>query len=431
MNNKINLSKEPYKGVRDFYPDEMRRRNYFFGKVKDVVKSFGFDEYDASIMEESALYRAKTGDEIVNEQTYNFIDRGGREVTLRPEMTPSVARMIARKRKELSFPLKWFNIGRRYRYERMQKGRLREFWQLDCDVFGVNSVDADVELISLPCKILQSFGTKDEYFEIRINHRGLTNYLLRQHLKLDDDQAYKISKLIDRKQKMSAENFASMVDEIIGEKRDELIKILEMNNLSEISMLVAECEAYHNLLAVTDGLRKKGIENFRYDPTLMRGFDYYTGVVFEVFDKSSANNRSIFGGGRYDDLVGIFGVEKVAGIGFGMGDVVFMDFLNDYGLLPKLDDLREGIYFCVLNDEVRGFVNDMANKMRNNGMITEVDLTGKKVGDQIKLADKKGRKHVICVGEDEVLNQKFKLKDLVTKEEKIYSMEELAGVKNF
>ncbi len=414
---KSNLSREPYKGVRDFYPDEMRLRNYFFDIVREVVKSYGFDEYDASILEESALYRAKTGDEIVNEQTYNFIDRGGREVTLRPEMTPSVARMIARKRKELTFPLKWFNIGRRYRYERMQKGRMREFWQLDCDVFGTDSILADCELIGIPYKILKKFGAEDKNFEIRLNHRGLTNYILRNYLSLDEDSTFKVSKLIDRKAKMPEDEFVKMIADIVEDKKDDLLEILEIADLEKLPEKIKQCQDYENLAHIFQGLENLGIKNFRYDSTLMRGFDYYTGVVFEVFDTDHKNGRSVFGGGRYDNLVGIFGVEKVSGIGFGMGDVVIMDFLRDYDLLPTDDELREGIYVCLLGEGVREFAEKYAENMRRKNEIIDIDNTGKKLGDQIKIADKKGRKFVVIIGENEKNSGKARLKNLVSGEE--------------
>ena len=212
------LSLEPYKGTRDFYPEDQFVQNYIFSVWRKVAESYGYLEYGASILEETDLYRAKSGEEIVNEQTYSFTDRGGRDVTIRPEMTPTVARMVAQKRRELSFPLRWYSIPNLFRYERPQRGRLREHWQLNCDMFGVDSIDADVEMISLAYDMMKAFGAKDENFEIKINSRKFLNYLADEYLQISDELKHRIFKLMDRMNKIMPKDFRRQGTEILNEK---------------------------------------------------------------------------------------------------------------------------------------------------------------------------------------------------------------------
>lgn len=312
MGNNSKLSTECYKGVRDFYPEDMAIQNYIFSVWKKTAESFGYQEYSASILEPAELYRAKTGDEIVNEQMFTFTDRGEREVALRPEMTPTLARMIAARRKSLKFPVRWFSIPNLFRYEKPQRGRKREHWQLNCDLLGIAGVEADVEIISLAHAIMKNFGAKEEDFEICVNSRVLLNELFNNQ---------DLIKLLDRKEKMPEEEFNKRWFEIAGKEFDANIKPNEMIN---------------ELLTKLRGL---GINNVVFTPTITRGFDYYTGMVFEVFDTHPDNRRALFGGGRYDNLLEIFGVEPVPTVGFGMGDVTIRDFLETHGL-PTSDPVR-------------------------------------------------------------------------------------------
>jgi histidyl-tRNA synthetase len=272
---KKKLSTEPYKGMRDFYPEDMAVQKYIFETMKDVVESYGYLEYSAPLIEETDLYRAKTGEEIVTSQTYAFEDRGGRDVTIRPEMTPSIARMIARKRKELTFPLRWYSIPNLFRYENPQRGRLREHYQLNVDIFGVESTQADIEAISMSFNIMSAFGADPKNFIIKVNDRRIINYVLSTYLDLDEDTAYKVSKLIDKKDKMSDEEFMKQSLKLIGEKNTKLIDHLNQRDLTKLSSEVKKLEAVSDLLLIQEGLKRLGV-NTVYDPTLMRGFDYYT-----------------------------------------------------------------------------------------------------------------------------------------------------------
>jgi histidyl-tRNA synthetase len=308
MTDKTKLNTEPYKGVRDFYPEDMAVQNYIFDTWKKVARECGFVEYSASILEPAELYRAKSGDELVNDQMFTFTDRGDREVALRPEMTPTFARMVAAKRKSLKFPLRWFSIPNLFRYEKPQRGRRREHWQLNCDIVGnvgKSGSDADVEIITLAFKIMKAFGAKDSDFQICINDRKLLNEKFGKP---------ELIKLLDRKEKMPVEEFEQKWLHISGQNFDP--NILPNQTINEL----------------LKKLEEGGIKNAVFSPTITRGFDYYTGVVFEVFDTSPENNRSLFGGGRYDNLLEIFGVEPVPTVGFGMGDITIRDFLETHNL---------------------------------------------------------------------------------------------------
>lgn len=413
------LSTESYKGVRDFYPDDMAVQNAIFNVWKFVAQKYGYQEYNASLLEPAELYRAKSGEEIVNEQTYTFTDRGDREVTLRPEMTPTVARMIAQKKRELPFPVRWFSIPNLFRYEKPQRGRLREHWQLNVDVFGIKNIQAEVEIISLASDIMRTFGLKDQQYEIRINSRKIMNYLMREVLALDDARAHTLSKLIDRKEKMETTEFRAKAEEILGEDTARFEQILSSKNFEEFANHLPVCEvrdeAVKEVREVLASLEMLGITNVIFDQTLMRGFDYYTGIVFEIFDQNPANRRSLFGGGRYDDLLSIFGQEKVPAVGFGMGDVTIHDVLETYGILPKVGASAD-IYICPMGQEQFGFAQDIAQTLRDANYRTVVDYSLKKVGDQIKNADKFGIPRVIIIGEEEVKTGKFKVKTLATGE---------------
>lgn len=411
------LSTEPYKGTRDFYPEDKFIQNYIFGIMRKVSESYGYLEYDASILEDSALYKAKSGDEIVNEQTYTFKDRGDREVTLRPEMTPTVARLVAGKRKELAFPLRWYSIPNLFRYERPQRGRLREHWQLNVDLFGVESASADEEIVLIARDIMKAYGAHDENFKIRINNRKFMNYLFNEYLKLSENVAHTLAKLIDRKDKTEEEKFYEELKELIGEDRTE--SFLEILNVDSIDMLPQDMRglsSIHELQSVFQDLIKRGIENTVFDPTLMRGFDYYTGIVFEVFDTNPVNSRSLFGGGRYDDLVALFGVEKVSGVGFGMGDVTIRDYLETYSLLPEYKS-SANLYLCVMGQKYQYYAQALAAKLRLQGVNVAIDYTDRPIGSQVKTADRHNVQFVLCIGENEIQSKVFRLKDMKLKSE--------------
>ncbi len=428
----MSLSIQPYKGARDFYPEDFRVRNFMFSKIRSVVKKYGYEEYDAPLIEPLDLYKAKTGDEIVNEQTYTFEDRGGRQVAIRPEMTPTVSRMVAAKRQELAYPLRWFSIPNLWRYERPQRGRLREHWQLNVDLFGDETINAEHELILLGNDLLSSFGAKNQMYEIRINNREFINHLFENYFGLNATQSHTLSKLIDKKDKIDSAVFDAGIDALCTPSQKEAglsDKILEILNIKSVIELPEELKVHDSVLKLThllNLLQTVGIDNARFDITLMRGFDYYTGIVFEFFDLDPENNRAMFGGGRYDGLVGLFGVESLPVVGFGMGDVTLQNFLSSHSLLPVISPEVDLIIITV--GDVYERSQKLFKDLREMGLNIFVDATDRKIGAKIKSADKRGIKFVMFVGENELNEARYPVKNLETGTEEKHSPERLISI---
>jgi histidyl-tRNA synthetase len=427
---KNKLETKPYKGVRDFYPEDLAVQNYIFKGMRRVAERFGYEEYGASILEPAELYRAKTGEEIINEQTYTFSDRGGREVTLRPEMTPTVARMIAAGRNRLAFPVRWYSIQNFFRYEKPQKGRLREHWQLNADIFGLSQIEAEVEVVSLAYEILTGFGLKDGDFEIRLNNRKVMDYVVGTVLGITGAEGRKVSRLIDRKKKMADREFKTAARELLGENDDLFLTLLNSKNFSEFVSHLPEnhgvSEGLDEITALLKSLNDLGITNALFDQTVMRGFDYYTGIVFEIFATDPENRRSLFGGGRYDNLLQIFGQKNLPAVGFGMGDVTIREILESHRLLP---DYKTPVKLAVCVAEPVGlpFGNDLAQVLRREDVNVVVDYSGRRLGDQIKAADKKRIPFIACVGGDEVKSGLVKIKELSNGAETALAVDAVAG----
>jgi histidyl-tRNA synthetase len=424
------LSKQPYKGARDFYPEDKRLQKYMFGIWRDVCERFGYEEYDAPILESLDLYLAKTGEEIVNEQTYSFEDRGGRKVVIRPEMTPTVSRLVAARRQELAYPLRWYSIPNLWRYERPQRGRLREHWQLNVDIFGVAGTEAEYEVIALVDAMFKAFGATEEMYEIRLNSRQLMDEALQSYLALSEQEAHGISKLIDRMNKMERGKFIAAVDEVLSAKSKEagaaekLLSLLDTKNLKGLPAGLREHASIKELEQMLNMLSDAGIKNARFDITLMRGFDYYTDIVFEVFDAHPDNNRSMLGGGRYDGLVGLFGVAPVPTVGFGWGDVTLANFLELHHLMPELKPETDA--YVVLAGDVAAAAQKPISELRDQSLNLAVDLSGRKIGDQFKAADKKGIGSVLVIGENELKTGKYKLKNLQSGKEETLDLKAVA-----
>lgn len=411
----MSLSTQPYKGARDFYPEDKRLQDYMFSTIRQVVRSFGYEEYDAPILEPLELYKAKTGDEIVNEQVYSFTDRGGREVAIRPEMTPTVSRMVAARRQELPYPVRWFSIPNLWRYERPQRGRLREHWQLNVDIFGEQGVAADHELIQVADGILKAFGATSSMYQVKINNRELIDALIKEYLGMNETQAHALVKLIDRMHKLDKEVVTKTIAHICEHDPSQIQKTTELLEVKSLSQLPNDYKDHPATIAIQellDILSANRIDNAIFDISLMRGFDYYTGLVFEVFDTNPENNRSMFGGGRYDGLVGLFGVEPVPTAGFGMGDVTLANFLDSHKLLPQLT--TETDVLLVLIGDVYGRAGKVARELREEGLNVAVDASSRKLDKKLKAADKRGIRFVMFVGEDELTAEQYPLKDLVT-----------------
>lgn len=416
------LSKQPYKGARDFYPPDKRLQKYMFAVWRQVAERFGYEEYDAPILEPLEIYLAKTGQEIVDEQTYTFQDRGGRKVVIRPEMTPTVSRMVAAQRQELAYPLRWYSIPNLWRYERPQRGRLREHWQLNVDIFGVPGTGAEYEVITLVDAMFKAFGASHEMYEIRLNSRKLMDYALGDYLGLNQQESHDVAKLIDRMAKMDRAKFITAVDAALSAKHREagitekLLSLLAVKDVAKLPSELCKHSSATEIKEMLNMLSNAGIQNTRFDITLIRGFDYYTDLVFEVFDVHPENNRAMLGGGRYDGLVGLFGVQPVPTVGFGWGDVTLANFLELHRLIPKLRPETDA-YVVLIGPIVVAAAQKSISELRTQGINLAVDLTGRKLGDQLKAAAKKHVGYALIIGEDEIKTGTFKLKNLATGDE--------------
>ena len=428
----MKLSTQPYKGARDFYPEDKRIQKYMFGTMRKVVERFGYEEYDAPILEPIEMYLAKSGEEIVHEQTYVFEDRGGRAVTIRPEMTPTVSRMVAARRQELAYPLRWYSIPNLWRYERPQRGRLREHWQLNVDMFGIGDQTAEAEAIQVADAILKQFGATRDMYSIKLNSRKLMDYIMHGYLGLTETQSHTIVKLIDRMHKIPAETFAAEADAIFTpSQRDEgasnkLLGLLKIKQIDHLPEVIRKHHSIKELTRLMDTLKDMRIDNAVFDITLMRGFDYYTDIVFEVFDKHPENNRSMFGGGRYDGLVGLFGVEPVPTVGFGMGDVTLQNFLEVHDLLPQLRPETD-VYVILIGDVYKDSQR-IIQELRDMGANVAVDTTGRKAEKQIKTAVKKGIHYAMFIGEKEIKDEQYVVRNLKTGVEERHSASRIVSI---
>lgn len=428
----MTLPTQPYKGARDFYPEDKRLQKYMFSLWRQAAERFGYEEYDAPILEPLDLYLAKTGEEIVNEQTYAFEDRGGRRIAIRPEMTPTVSRMVAARRQELSYPLRWYSIPNLWRYERPQRGRLREHWQLNVDIFGIEGLLAEAEIIQVADTIFKTAGATQDMYSIRINSRKLMDFILKDYLELDSVQRHTVAKLIDRMHKTPHEMFMAEADAIFTpSQRDKgasnkligLLKIREIEHLPEPIRMHSAALELKELLRL---LKEAKVENAVFDLSIMRGFDYYTGVVFEIFDQNPDNNRSMLGGGRYDGLVGLFGVEPLPTVGFGFGDVTLQNFLEGHKLLSPLRPDTDA--YVVLIGNVYGPAQRTIREMRDMGLNVAVDISGRKPDKQIKTAAKKGIHYAIFIGERDIDEEQFEVKNLITGVSERHSLARIVSI---
>lgn len=414
--------------MRDLYPEDMRLREYIFAGWRKVVERYGYEEYMAPMLEPLEMYAAKSGEEIVNEQTYAFNDRGERKVAIRPEMTPSVTRMVAARRQDMPLPIRLYSIANFMRYERPQHGREREFWQLNFDLFGEPGIAGDTEIIHMAHDIVKEFGATDDMFTIKVNDRRLTNYIMSNYLGLDTEQGGRMIKLLDRFDKLPRDAFDELAREIIGNNEsavNKLSAILEVDAIDALPEEIKSSDVLVPVRAVLNNLRELGVNNAKYDIRLMRGFDYYTGIVFEVFDEAPENRRAMFGGGRYDGLVAMFGVETLPVVGAAPGETMFGEFLRAHQLIPELST-NVSVYLLPMADDLLLKAENYASELRKFGVNVAVDATERKLDKRIKAGIKHGAKYLVFIGESEVSSGKLQLKNVETGEQEHLSVSEIA-----
>jgi histidyl-tRNA synthetase len=413
------LSKKAYKGTRDLFPKEKRQQDFIFSVMKNTAEQFSFEPYDGPLIEEVDLYRAKSGTELINDQIYSFTDRGGREVAIRPEMTPTVARMVAQVHREFPKPLRWYSIPNLMRYEKPQRGRLREHWQLNVDIFGAPQALGELEIVQLAIKLFQNFGANQDQFEILLNDRKFVDQVFFGLMKLPEETCYKLYKIVDKAKKVTAEALDKMIAEVLTEEQTVIFKkYLSLNSIVAINEFATEnkiTEQIEDFLTFFKKLEFLGLADYiSYDPTIVRGLDYYTGIVFEVFDKHPNNKRALCGGGAYANLLQIFNETPLTGVGFGLGDVTLTDFLTDHDLFPNLENPINDILLTYQDETCENATLLLATKLREQGQKVEVYFGKAKPKKVFTFASKRGHTKVAFMGTNELEADEVQIKNLVS-----------------
>lgn len=411
-------------GFREFYPDAMARRSHVFRLWRQAATAFGFAEYDAPVLEPLDLYRAKSGNEI-EAQLFSFTDKGGREVALRPEMTPTVCRLVGEKASALKRPIKWFSIAEFYRYERMQKGRGRCFFQFNADIFGEPGIEAETELIALLAQCLCGFGLTADDFFIRLSDRNLWFYFL-EALGFDEARSRSLLTAVDRYEKLGDDAFkddAAEFGALDPERRARILAFLAIRSLPALAAAVAplgspriaaRLEEWRRLLG---NLEAMGLSRFiEVDLGVVRGLAYYTGFVFEAFDRKG-ELRALAGGGRYDDLVGKLGYAELPAVGFAIGDMTFSLLLEHRGLMPTLVQAPD-VYVVIGGEEERRMAFGDIHALRAAGYRVEYPLREMAFGKQFKAAAETGARLALIYGTDERAKGVVKFRDLGERSER-------------
>lgn len=426
------LSTQPYKGTQDFFPEDMRVRRHIFETWRKVCESFGYEEYQTPLMEEAAIYRAKSGDEVGGKELFTLTDLAGRELAIRPEMTPSVTRMVARRYAQWAKPIRLFNISNFARNERPQRGRNREFWQLNFDIFGEGSHLADVEILWMALEIMDAFNPPSGSFVVKLNSRKLINSFL-ETLKIQASDKVLVTRLMDKYEKLTEVEFAEYAVEV-GVGQEDLNRIYAWMQLDSLPTLteqfpeISQTEGYQELLSIYASIRELGYSEDRvvFAPGLVRGFDYYDGMVFEVFDTHPENTRSLFGGGRYNGLAGLFGIEPFPAVGCAPGDETLALFLRSWDIVPQKSHF---VVFVPQLTDSSNMVLQTAHQLRYTGIAVVNGLKKVSIVNALKEADQKGYEWVVLLGQDEVTKGDYTLKNMKTGDQSSYpSVEEIAKV---
>ncbi|MEU4520930.1 histidine--tRNA ligase [Amycolatopsis sp. NPDC024027] len=408
------LPTAPYKGTRDFLPAEMSVRTQVFGHLYDVLERRGFLRYDGPILESAEIYERKSGQELADKQLYTLTDKGGRRLALRPEMTPSVARMIAGSAKSLSFPVRWYSHPNCHRYEAPQRGRVREHWQINADIFGSDSANCEIEIFELVHDMMAALGATPDMFVLRVNDRNLLTSALTDVAGVSADHLSQVFALVDRWEKYPREKLAESAGEIgLSDKQFE--KLAETLDAGEalLDELPAAVRAESNLVRV---LNSSAGSLVKYEPIIVRGLAYYTSTVFEVFDTSPENRRALFGGGRYSDLASMFTPQQIPGIGFGMGDVTLIDFLDTHGLTPAPRS-EVDVMVIPVTEDLADAARSVAGSLRQAGLRTSTPIEHRKLGKELTRADKAGAVAVVIVGQEDWAAGNVTVRSLATREQ--------------
>ena len=407
------------KGTRDFYPDDMAYRRWMFDIIREVSTRFGYQEYEGPCLEFVDLYAAKSGEELVKEQAFVFTSRGDEELTLRPELTPTLARMVAQQQYELPLPLRWWSIGPFWRYEKPQRGRTREFYQWNIDLVGTETVAADAEIVAVAATFLKETGLSSDQVKIYVNNRRLMDEAF-SRLEIPKDLRPAVFRVVDKLDKLSEKAWRAFALETgLSETQvDGLLALLNNDSLWQDSDELVQFFAL---------IKTFGVEDYvAYNPKVIRGLDYYTGTVFEAFELGG-KSRAILGGGRYDNLVSDVGGNRLPGVGFAMGDVVIELVLRDAGILPERSGISPQVFVTVFDADTISDSLKLASELREAGLRVVVYPEADKLGKQFKFADKLDIPVAVVLGPDELAAGKVTVKNLKTREQVVVPRNDLVN----
>jgi histidyl-tRNA synthetase len=418
------LSNTPPRGTSDWFPEDMQVRQFIFNTWRRVCKSLGYKEYLTPILENAEIYRAKSGEDVGGTELLTF-KKGDEELAIRPEMTPSVTRMATRIYNGALKPLKLFSIANFYRYQKPQRGRSREFWQLNYDIFGSDSLNADVEIIQIGLKIMLSFNPPEGSFVVYINNRKLINSVLEKAVGRGDKLQKLVARVMDKWDKLSREEFINRLKEIglTDESINIVVLFMESGTAEELKNNIPDMSDSEGLKETEEIMQKlTGLgygDWITFQPNVIRGFDYYDGMVFEVFDNSPDNNRSLFGGGRYNGLAQVFGSEQFPAVGCAPGDVPLVLFLEAWDLLDSIKNQSRDIlyYLPLLESDNYLDIQKIGQELVISGNIIETGFEVQSFKKALEYANKRNANFVVILGEEEKANGIFKVKNMLTGEE--------------
>ncbi len=417
-NTKI-LKNLPPKGTSDWFPAEYKVRKYIFDTFREVCKSFGYEEYLTPTFEKAEIYKAKSGEDVGGKELMMFKDKAEREFALRPEMTPSVIRMISRIYNNQSKPIRYFSIANFFRNEKPQRGRNREFWQLNYDIFGSKSIYADIEIVKIALEIMFAFLPKEKItqkdykpFTIYINDRRVLTYFLKEMVGVNSSKMNQTVRILDKKEKLPEKEFLERLEEEKLNKK-QIKDIMEFMN-GKIPLSSINPEITKDLTTFLEIIKEEGYEKWvEFKPSLVRGFDYYNGIVYEVYDNHSENNRALFGGGRYDGLGKLFGNFDIPAVGVAPGDETIKLFLENWGLLENINKNEKPVFYIpIIDQECKKAIQKISNKLRiqNNSVIEGLEKQTLKKA--LEFANKRKVDKVIILGSQELAKKQYIEKDM-------------------
>ncbi|TXT60920.1 MAG: Histidine--tRNA ligase [Promethearchaeota archaeon] len=432
------FSTQSLRGFEDFYPSKLRVMKWILEKLKKTVETYCYEEYEGPTLEPIEIFAAKSSDELVYEQSFYVEKKKGEKLILIPEITPTLARMIAKKEQEFKKPIRWYSCPKLYRYERPQRGRKREFYQFNMDILGEESLYAELEIFEAIIDFLTGFGATAEQFQIYYNNRRFIDSLCEILLGIPKEKMPDVYHVLDKAEKMDESEFEKFV---IDTFQNELViqgifKIRENNSVQEllekfekVPEELYESTGYKEIVKLEKLIKETNIEEYcAFSSSVVRGLDYYTGTVFEVFDTGEKNRRAIFGGGRYDDLLSLFTEEQLSGIGFGMGVLMLKLFLDTYNLIPEeisKKNFSDTLYIASINEQVASYALKVAQRIRAENIACMIDYRFDSLSNQLSKANDLGIGISIIIGPREMENGQVTVKNMATEEQKTIQLDNL------